>query len=132
MIGTSANLPYGYWIRLIDLLYALMLPSGNDAACLLAEAFGLLMFYEKIKPEENLYENIVSIDLTSYESTANFSNQFIKEMNRKCKMLGLYNTSFTNPHGMTTSVNVSSAKDLLTLSVYCHKNPLFMKIASAK
>jgi len=36
MIGTSANLPYGYWIRLIDLLYALMLPSGNDAACLIA------------------------------------------------------------------------------------------------
>jgi len=36
MIGTSANLPYGYWIRLIDLLYALMLPTGNDAACLIA------------------------------------------------------------------------------------------------
>lgn len=45
MTGTSANLPYGKWIRLIDLLYALMLPSGNDAAYLLAEAFGLLMFY---------------------------------------------------------------------------------------
>lgn len=90
------------------------------------------MFYEKIKPEENLYENIVSIDLTSYESTANFSSQFVKAMNRKCKMLGLATTNFTNPHGMTTSVNVSSAKDLLTLSIYCHKNAQFMKIASAK
>lgn len=36
MPGTSANLPEGYWIRLIDLLYGLMLPSGNDAAYLLA------------------------------------------------------------------------------------------------
>jgi D-alanyl-D-alanine carboxypeptidase len=31
-------------------MYALMLPSGNDAACLLAESFGLLMYYENIKP----------------------------------------------------------------------------------
>jgi D-alanyl-D-alanine carboxypeptidase len=53
-------------------------------------------------------------------------------MNRKAKSLGLATTSFSNPHGMTTSVNLSSAKDMLMLSIYCHKNPLFMKIASAK
>lgn len=85
MAGTSANLPYGYWLRITDLLHGMMLPSGNDAACLLAEAFGLLMFYEKIKPEENLYENILSIDLNSYDSTSNFAAQFIKAMNKKSK-----------------------------------------------
>ena len=36
MIGTSANLKNLSWIKLIDLLYGLMLPSGNDAAMLLA------------------------------------------------------------------------------------------------
>jgi D-alanyl-D-alanine carboxypeptidase (penicillin-binding protein 5/6) len=65
-----------------------------------------------------MYENILSIDLTSYENTSNFVNQFVKAMNRKAKMLGLVNTSFLNPHGM--------------LSIYCNKNPLFMKIASSK
>jgi D-alanyl-D-alanine carboxypeptidase len=53
-------------------------------------------------------------------------------MNRKAKNLGLATTSFSNPHGMTTSVNLSSAKDMLLLSIYCYKNPLFMKISSAK
>jgi D-alanyl-D-alanine carboxypeptidase (penicillin-binding protein 5/6) len=79
-----------------------------------------------------MYENILSIDLTSYENTSNFVNQFVKAMNRKAKMLGLVNTSFLNPHGMTTSVNLSSANDILMLSIYCNKNPLFMKIASSK
>jgi len=53
-------------------------------------------------------------------------------MNKKCKGLGMVATSFTNPHGMTTSVNLSSAKDLLALSIHCYRNPLFMKIASAR
>lgn len=38
--GTSACLRNGEYIRLIDLFYALMLPSGNDAACALANFFG--------------------------------------------------------------------------------------------
>jgi D-alanyl-D-alanine carboxypeptidase len=45
MTGTSSNLKEGHYVKLIDLLYALMLPSGNDAAYLLAEIFGLLMLY---------------------------------------------------------------------------------------
>ena len=38
------------FIRLYDLFYGIMLPSGNDAAFLLAEVFGLLLFYESVKP----------------------------------------------------------------------------------
>ena len=49
--GTSAKLPDGAYVKLSDLLYGTMLPSGNDAAYLLAEVFGLLLFYENIKPE---------------------------------------------------------------------------------
>lgn len=40
-IGTSANLKPGDSIKIADLLYGLMLPSGNDAAQCLAEGFGL-------------------------------------------------------------------------------------------
>lgn len=44
MIGTSANLLYRDFVSIHQLLYALMLPSGNDAAFLLAEYF-VFLFY---------------------------------------------------------------------------------------
>lgn len=53
--GTSANLVDDSWMSLNDLVYGLMLPSGNDAAWLLAEVFGLLMYYEKYKSKQTLY-----------------------------------------------------------------------------
>ncbi len=53
--GTSAELQEGKFIRLYDLFYGAMLPSGNDAALLLAEVFGLLLFYETVKPESKDY-----------------------------------------------------------------------------
>jgi D-alanyl-D-alanine carboxypeptidase len=48
--GTSAQLKHGKWVRILDLLYGTMLPSGNDAAFLLSEVMGLLLFYERMKP----------------------------------------------------------------------------------
>ena len=48
--GTTAKLPEGAFLKLFDLIYGTMLPSGNDAAYLLAEVLGLLLFYENIKP----------------------------------------------------------------------------------
>jgi serine-type D-Ala-D-Ala carboxypeptidase (penicillin-binding protein 5/6) len=41
--GTTANLKGGQRVKIIDLLHALMLPSGNDAALTLAECFGELI-----------------------------------------------------------------------------------------
>lgn len=43
MGGTSAKLSENSWIKLNDLFYALMLPSGNDAAIVLAENMGYLL-----------------------------------------------------------------------------------------
>lgn len=48
-IGTSANLIEGQMVTILDLLYGLMLPSGNDAAVALAEGFTDLLFKSKIK-----------------------------------------------------------------------------------
>jgi len=39
----------GMWVKLEDLFYALMLPSGNDAALVLSEFFGVLLFIIKNK-----------------------------------------------------------------------------------
>lgn len=43
MAGTSAGLKIGYWITLRDLLYGVMLPSGNDAAYSIAEYIGFML-----------------------------------------------------------------------------------------
>lgn len=43
MCGTSAKLSENTWIQLNDLFYALMLPSGNDAAIVIAENMGYLL-----------------------------------------------------------------------------------------
>lgn len=43
MKGTSARLQEGMWVKLSDLYYALMLPSGNDAATVIAENMGGVM-----------------------------------------------------------------------------------------
>ena len=43
-IGTTANLKTDYWVCLKDLFYGIMLPSGNDAAHLLAEIIGFMIY----------------------------------------------------------------------------------------
>lgn len=43
--GTSASLVENSWVRLEDLFYGMMLPSGNDASLLLSEVFGFLVSY---------------------------------------------------------------------------------------
>ena len=53
--GTTAELKENKYLCLYDLFFGAMLPSGNDAALLLAEVFGLLLFYESVKPESKDY-----------------------------------------------------------------------------
>ena len=46
-IGTTANLLDNAWMSVEDLLYGLMLPSGNDAAMVLAENLGAVIYFDK-------------------------------------------------------------------------------------
>lgn len=46
---------------------------------------GLLLFYERMKPEDKEYADIESIDITLYDNTVPFINRFIKEMNKLAK-----------------------------------------------
>ena len=45
--GTTANLQNNAWMSIEDLLYGLMLPSGNDAAMVLAQNLGAVLFFDK-------------------------------------------------------------------------------------
>lgn len=59
MIGTTAELKVGTWIKVWDLLYGTMLPSGNDAAFLLSEVVGYLS-----KLDQSEIKEMKTLDLT--------------------------------------------------------------------
>lgn len=98
----SMGLTEGEVLTLGELLYGLMLVSGNDAAETLASNYGL--------------------------GRANF----IKAMNDKAKSLGLSNTNFINPSGLEgDGEQYSTAYDLFVITNYAISNfPLFQKVVS--
>jgi D-alanyl-D-alanine carboxypeptidase len=106
MDGTRAGLSCGDSLKVWDLLHGLMLPSGNDAAVALAEYFGGLI------------------------SLNNPISNFVAKMNGLARTLKLNDTIFRNPHGMSTSLNISSAKSLSQLTLYALKMPIFCKIVN--
>lgn len=134
MNGTSANLQNGDQLKLIDLLFGLMLPSGNDAAYSLAENLGCLLFYEatnRVKLLEILDNKYISL----LNETLNINDPlkyFIHEMNKVAKELKLYNTQFANPHGLMNRCNKSTASDVAKLACVALKNPLFSQIVNTK
>jgi len=86
--GTNSNLKEGMLVKLRHLFYALMLPSGNDAALALAENFGTMLRLFKLKTP-----NIAAIvydkkELFSKLQTAKLPiKSFVKEMNKNSKAL---------------------------------------------
>ena len=109
MDGTSAELVAGDEIKLWDLLHGLMLPSGNDAAVAIAEYIGKIVD-PKIEPIE----------------------AFLNKMNQNARNLNLNDTYFTNPHGMSTTINLSSARSVAIISSYAMKVSMFSTIVSTK
>ena len=94
VLGLSA----GEKIAVGDLLYAMLLPSANDAAVTIAEG------------------------------VSGSTSAFVKEMNRAARKLGLDDTRFANPIGLDAPGNRSSARDLVALTLELRKEPRFRKI----
>lgn len=95
-IGTRMGLEAGERFSERDLLYGLLLPSGNDAAMALAQ------------------------------QQAPTVQAFVDLMNAKAKELGLSDTHFVNPHGLDDPAHLSSANDLAKLARYALRTePLF-------
>jgi D-alanyl-D-alanine carboxypeptidase (penicillin-binding protein 5/6) len=99
--GSSAKLKAGERLAVRELLYGLLLPSGNDAAVALAEHFG-----------------------PRFEKASNATESFVDQMNRQAKSLGLKEMSFKDPNGLSPQ-NVSSARDLAALTREVMKDERF-------
>ena len=100
--GSRLGLKVGDKITVNDLLYGLMLCSGNDAAVALAE-------YCSGSVEE-----------------------FAKKMNEKASSLGLSNTHFITPHGLDSDEHYTTAYELALLTNYALKNDIFAKIVGTQ
>lgn len=101
--GSSIYLKVGDVITVKDLLYGLMLCSGNDAATVLA-----------------------------YHLSGNVSD-FIYLMNRTAKKIGMNDSTFENPSGLdTTTKNYTTAYDMALLMSYAMNNTVFVKLLQLK
>ncbi len=100
--GSSMYLKTGEKITLGNLLYGLMLQSGNDAATAIAEHI------------------------------AGSEEKFAALMNKEAEKIGAENTHFTNPHGLADEEHYTTAYDLAKIAAYALKNPKFAEIVAAK
>ena len=100
--GSSMYLQEGEVLTLQELLYGLMLRSGNDAAVALAIYCGGTV------------------------------EGFAELMNDKARLLGMENSHFVNPNGLDAPEHYSTAADLAVLAAYAMENPIFYKTVSAK
>jgi D-alanyl-D-alanine carboxypeptidase (penicillin-binding protein 5/6) len=112
--GSTADIREGEKYSVGDLLYGLLLPSGNDAAVALAEHFGPRLAREKSQDEE----------------PADSLEPFVAGMNRRAKELNLTETKYLDPHG--NSRNQSSARNLIALTHHAMKNPLFCRYVQTR
>jgi len=116
MVGTKAAICEGDVFKARDLLYGVMLPSGNDAAQCLAEHFGKLIAKEAGKEIEG---NVIVA-----------RKNFVNEMNENAKEFGLTRTIYNNATGLNDKFNVSTAEDLGRLCSEVMKVSEFRTIVS--
>ncbi len=100
--GSSVYLKSGDIYTVEDLLYGLMLRSGNDCATALALRFG--------------------------GSVENFANK----MNAVAQKAGAVASNFKNPHGLPCKNHYTTARDLGYITCYAMQNPVFSKIVGTR
>ena len=100
--GSSVYLKSGEEYSVEDLLYGLMLRSGNDCATALALHCG-----------------------SSLEN-------FAAKMNKTAQKAGALHTNFVNPHGLPAPRHYTTARDLSYITCYAMQNPIFRKIVSTR
>ena len=101
MGGSTADIRKGETLSAKELLYAMMLPSANEAASMIADYIG-----------NGSIEN------------------FCMMMNNEAKKLGCTDTNFTNPHGLFTDNHYTSAYDMYLVAKALYETPGFMDIAT--
>lgn len=122
--GSSASIRAGERLAVRELLYGLLLPSGNDAANALAEHFGARF--------EKPAKGVVWPVTTRPRPKPKAWFRFVAEMNRAAQELGMKHTRYWNPHGLDCTGHHSTAQDLLVLARHCMQSPLLRRYVGTR
>jgi serine-type D-Ala-D-Ala carboxypeptidase (penicillin-binding protein 5/6) len=114
-VGSSSEVREGEYLPVHELLYGMLLPSGNDAAVAFAEHFG-----GRLKPPSDTPDQADPLP------------RFIAEMNRVAEELGLHETHFANPNGLPAPGHRSSARDLAKLASHALTQTAFAAVVSTR
>lgn len=106
--GSTSGVRSGEQISVRELLYGLLLPSGNDASVAFAESLG---------------------DRIGSQGSSNY-DRFVAAMNDKAQQLGMTKTHYANTHGLTDPTHLTTANDLFKLASAAMKFPLFAQIVA--
>ncbi|MCC9609145.1 serine hydrolase [Blastopirellula sp. JC732] len=107
--GSTSGLKAGEQVSVSELLYGLMLPSGNDASVAFAEHFG-----DRLSPDPEKKGH----------------DGFVAAMNEKAKSLGMTKTGYANPHGLTAEGHVTTAADMAKLARAAMQSERFREIVA--
>jgi D-alanyl-D-alanine carboxypeptidase len=107
--GSTSGVKVGERLPVRELMYGLLLPSGNDAATALAEHFGRKL---------------------GGDSKEDPLPRFVAEMNRVAAELGLAESHFANPHGLPAPNHHASARDLARLAREVLREPALARVVS--
>jgi serine-type D-Ala-D-Ala carboxypeptidase (penicillin-binding protein 5/6) len=132
--GSTAGVRAGEKVKVGELLYGLMLPSGNDASVALAEHFGGRVGppHAREKPGDEASGGGSAADSSTDKDAQERYEAFLGAMNHMAQELCLKETCFKNPHGMTADGHVTTCRDLLTLAHAAMEVDLFRKIVSRR
>ena len=114
-VGSTAAVRVGEQVSVRNLLYGLLLPSGNDASVALAEHLGARIQGSQIEQD----------------NTKNYA-AFVALMNTTAKKIGMEKTLYKNTHGLPDDEHVTTAADLLRLASHAMKHELFREICATR
>ena len=104
-----------------------MLPSGNDAAMVLAENFSDRIIKRADRSERN--QDAANKPIRAPD--CNYGT-FVKVMNKTARKVSMKNTNYANPHGLADKANHSSALELAFLANHAMRNETFRQIVNTK
>eukprot|EP00350_Pseudokeronopsis_sp_OXSARD2_P001947 CAMPEP_0170552836 /NCGR_PEP_ID=MMETSP0211-20121228/10736_1 /TAXON_ID=311385 /ORGANISM="Pseudokeronopsis sp., Strain OXSARD2" /LENGTH=120 /DNA_ID=CAMNT_0010860861 /DNA_START=245 /DNA_END=607 /DNA_ORIENTATION=+ len=120
----------------------MLLPSGNDAAIVLATSLGKWLYFsgsgsrKSNSPSKHKViplpqpENGSDMPVINFEfGHDEYISAFVLEMNRQAKRLGLDKVNFSNPHGLSEKANHASPQDVCKIASYALKYDLIKDIA---
>ncbi|CAD8206671.1 unnamed protein product [Paramecium pentaurelia] len=133
--GTSAFLNAGGILTIKQLLFALMLPSGNDAALVLSFTIAYLMILQKTEIYQyNRYLKgaIIDIEPQIERNKKLLKHTFLDQMNKHAISIKMENTNYSSVHGLNDEKNVSCPNDISKLIEKCIQLEVFLEIITTK